>query len=148
MIPWRRKWQTIPVFLPVEFYGQRSLVGYSPRGGKLDMTEQLTLHVYVYTHTHTHTTSLSFHPLMNTWLSEWSRSVLSDSLWPHGRWLPGSSVHGIFQARLPEWIAISFSRGSSWPRDQTQVSRIAGRRFTHQGIAQTLRLFLYIVYYT
>ena len=44
--------------------------------------------------------------------------------------LPGSSVHGIFQARVLEWVAISFSRGSSGPRDQTRVSRIAGRRFT------------------
>ena len=44
--------------------------------------------------------------------------------------LPGSSVHGIFQARILEWVAISFSRGSSWPRDRTQVSRIVGRRFT------------------
>ena len=44
--------------------------------------------------------------------------------------LPGSSIHGIFQARVLEWVAISFSRGSSWPRDWTQVSRIAGRRFT------------------
>ena len=43
---------------------------------------------------------------------------------------PGFSVHGIFQARVLEWVAISFSRGSSWPRDQTWVSRIAGRRFT------------------
>ena len=48
---------------------------------------------------------------------------------------PGSSVHGILQAGIPEWIAISFSRGSSRPRDQTlgwshcKVSRIAGRRF-------------------
>ena len=33
--------------------------------------------------------------------------------------LPGSSVHGIFQARVLEWVAISFSRGHSWPRDQT-----------------------------
>ena len=44
--------------------------------------------------------------------------------------LTGSSVHGIFQARVLEWIAISFSRGSSWPRNQTRVSHIAGRRFT------------------
>ena len=42
---------------------------------------------------------------------------------------PGSSVHGILQARRLEWVAISFSRGSSRPRDRTQVSRIAGRRF-------------------
>ena len=44
--------------------------------------------------------------------------------------LPGSSVHGILQARILEQVAISFSRGSSWPRDRTQVSCIAGRFFT------------------
>ena len=43
--------------------------------------------------------------------------------------LPGSSVHGILQARLLEWVAISFSRGSSRPRDRTQVSCVAGRHF-------------------
>ena len=42
--------------------------------------------------------------------------------------LPGSSVHGILHARILEWVAISFSRGSSRPRDRTQVSHIAGRR--------------------
>ena len=41
----------------------------------------------------------------------------------------GSSVHGMFQARILEWIAISFSRGSSQPRNQTQVSCIAGKFF-------------------
>ena len=44
--------------------------------------------------------------------------------------LQRSSVHGIFQARVPEWVAISFSRGSSQPRDRTWVSRIVGRCFT------------------
>ena len=43
---------------------------------------------------------------------------------------PGFSVHGILQARILEWIAIPFSRGSSRPRDWTLVSRIAGRFFT------------------
>ena len=43
--------------------------------------------------------------------------------------LPGSSDHGILQARILEWVAISFSRGSSQPRDRTQVSSIAGRCF-------------------
>ena len=42
---------------------------------------------------------------------------------------PGSPVPGILQARTLEWVAISFSRGSSWPRDWTQVSRIGGRCF-------------------
>ena len=44
--------------------------------------------------------------------------------------LPGSCVHGILQARILEWVAIFFSRGSSWPRDRTWVSWIAGRSFT------------------
>ena len=42
-VPWRRKWKAIPVFVPGEFHGQRSLVGYSPWGRKeSDTTEQLT----------------------------------------------------------------------------------------------------------
>ena len=41
--------------------------------------------------------------------------------------LPGSSVHGILQARILEWVVIPFSRGSSQPRDQSQVFGIAGR---------------------
>ena len=44
--------------------------------------------------------------------------------------LPGSSDHGISQARILEWVAVPFSRGSSQSRDQTQVSLIAGRFFT------------------
>ena len=43
---------------------------------------------------------------------------------------PGFSVHGILQARTLEWVAISFSRGSSQPRDKTWISQIAGRFFT------------------
>ena len=43
---------------------------------------------------------------------------------------PGSSVHGILQARILEWVAILFSSGSSWPRDWTQVSCTAGRFLT------------------
>ena len=42
---------------------------------------------------------------------------------------PGSSVHGIYQARILECVAMPSSRGSSWPRNQTQVSCIAGRFF-------------------
>ena len=44
--------------------------------------------------------------------------------------LPGSSIHGIFQARVLKWIAISFSRRSSQPRDWTRVFHTVGRRFT------------------
>ena len=52
-----------------------------------------------------------------------SHSVMFKSLWP----LPGSSVHGILQARILEWVAVPFSRVSSQPRDWTQVSCIEGR---------------------
>ena len=51
-----------------------------------------------------------------------SFSVMSSSLWPHRLW--------ILQARILEWVASPFSRGSSQPGDRTQVSHIAGRFFT------------------
>ena len=44
--------------------------------------------------------------------------------------LPDSSVYGILQARILKWVFIPFSRGSSWPRDRSQVSCMAGRFFT------------------
>ena len=50
---------------------------------------------------------------------------------------PGSSIHGIFQAGVLEWVAISFSRGSARPRDRTCPARIAGQtlyHLSHQGI--------------
>ena len=59
-----------------------------------------------------------------------SRSVMSNSCDPMDRSLPGSSVHGISQARILEWVAISFSGESSQLRDQTWVSCTAGRFFT------------------
>ena len=56
---------------------------------------------------------------------------LCPTLWdPMDSSLPGSSDFEILQARILEWFAIPFSRGSSRPRDQTQVSCIAGRLFT------------------
>ena len=53
---------------------------------------------------------------------------------------PGSSVHGILQERGLEWVAIPFARGSSWPRDQTRVSCIAGRFFTIWATVPLYRL--------
>ena len=44
--------------------------------------------------------------------------------------LSGSSVHGILQARILEWVAMLSTRGSSQPRDPTQVSHVAGRFLT------------------
>ena len=61
-----------------------------------------------------------------------SHSVVSDSLWPHDCSPPGSCVRGILQARILQWVAIPFSRGSSQPRYWTHVSlspASAGRFF-------------------
>ena len=51
---------------------------------------------------------------------------------------PGSSIHGIFQARMLEWVAISFSRRSSQPRDWTRVSCIVGNRVTMWATSEVL----------
>ena len=63
--------------------------------------------------------------------------------------LPNSSVHGILQARILELVAVPFSRGSSKPRDQTQVSCISGRFFTTEPLGKPIviiPLFLYSDY--
>ena len=63
-------------------------------------------------------------------------SVMSDD--PMDYCPPGSSVHGILQARILEWVAIPFSRGSSQLRDRTWVSCIAGRFFTISTTRETI----------
>jgi len=60
---------------------------------------------------------------------KWSRSVMSDSLNPVDCSTPSFSIHGILHARILEWITISFSMGSNWPRDRSQVTCIEGRCF-------------------
>ena len=80
------------------------------------------------------------------WLKESESEVVQScpTLWePMECSLPGFSVHEVFQARILKWVAFSFSRGSSQPRDQTLVSHIAGRCFTglsHQGALNINRL--------
>ena len=59
---------------------------------------------------------------------------------------PGSSVHGIFQSRILEWVAISSSGGSSWPRDQTHVSYVScivGQFFTTEPLRKPI---IYLIY--
>ena len=58
--------------------------------------------------------------------------------------LPGSSVHGILQARILEWVAISFSRGSSQARNRTQVCCIAGRFLPDRATKEALRTTCYM----
>ena len=69
---------------------------------------------------------------------QFSHSVVSDSLWPPG--LTDYPVHGILQARILEWVAFPFSRGSSQPRDGTQVSCTAGGFFTSWATREALNV--------
>ena len=82
--------------------------------------------------------------LNSMWLNSAKVKVKVKSLspvWLFSISLSGSSVHGIFQARVLEWIAISFSGGSSQLRNQTWVSCIANRFFTDWAMRET-RIFL------
>ena len=56
------------------------------------------------------------------------------------------TVHGILQARILEWIAVAFSRGSLQPRDQTQVSCIAGGFFYQLSHKQSPRILEWVAY--
>ena len=130
-IPWSRKWQPTPVFLPGKSHGQTSLEGYSPWGRKeSNMTE----------HAHTHTFLM---PIIIWWdfprgslvknLPEMQECcVCAKSLQscltlcdPLDCSPPGSSVHGILQARLLKWVAMPSCRGSSRPRNQTHISYVS-----------------------
>ena len=78
---------------------------------------------------------------MAEWVSEVAQSCLT-LCDPMDYSLPGSSVDGIFQAIVLQWIAISFSRGSSQPRDRIQVSRIVDRHCTVWTTREVLLLLL------
>ena len=74
-----------------------------------------------------------------------SHSEVSNPLQPYGLSPPGSSVRGILQARILEWVVTSFSKGSSQPRDRTQVSRVAGGFFTIWATRKGLKVaFVYL----
>ena len=135
-IPWWMEWHPTLVFLPEEFQGQGSLVGCSPWGSKeSDMTEA----------TQQQHIKVSIFVLVITMLLYFCVGAKSLHLCltlcdPMDHSPPGSSVHGILQARILEWVAMPFSRGSSRPRDQTQVSNIAGRFFTSWAIREAQAL--------
>ena len=73
------------------------------------MTVYINLQIYIYRY-------------MHAWSVTQLCLILCDTL---DCSLPGSSVHGIFQARILEWVPISSSRGTSWPRDRTHISCIS-----------------------
>ena len=143
-IPWRREWLPTPVFLPGEFHGQRSLVGYS--------TGVRVRHSWV---TNTFTLS-ALRPYYLKWgpRSQGSTSpgnfkwrllgpprvseseFCTQSVCMRAKSLQscptlcnltdcspqGFSVHGILQARILEWVVMPFSKGPSKPRDWTLIS--------------------------
>ena len=116
-MPWRREWLPTPVFLPGEYHGQRRLAGYSPQGRKESDTTA---------------TELNWTEILGgavKWCSHNENGLRVKSLQscsthcdPVDCSLPVSSVHGILQARLSEWVAMSSSRDLPKSRDQTHVS--------------------------
>ena len=120
-IPWRRKWQPISVFFPGISHGQRSLVNLQSMGSQRVRhdSDWAHMHTHIYIHIHTHKTNI----YMNIYSCEiymWSKvrvAQLCPTLWDSMDY----TVHGILQARILEWIAFPFSKGSSQPRDWTQV---------------------------
>ena len=93
--------------------------------------------------------SFIYHPGRNSYFhrSDWSDSITSGSevtqscltlCNPMDCSLQGSTVHGISYARILEWVAISFSRKSSQPRDWTQVSQVTGSHFTIRGTREAI----------
>ena len=87
--------------------------------------------------------SLIFHFLKSQWSKKSQAHAHEQSCWtlcsPLDCSPPGSSVHGILQARILEWVAISSSRGSSRPGDRIHVSCVfccAGGFFTHWAIKE------------
>ena len=73
-----------------------------------------------------------FNLIIYDWVSEWVSEVAQSCLTlcnPMDCNLLGFSIHGILQARILEWTATSFSKGSSQPRDRSWVSHIGGIRF-------------------
>ena len=82
---------------------------------------------------------LSSYSILDVWMCLVA-IVVSNSCDPMDCSPPDSSVYGIFQARILEWVAMSSSRGSSQLRDQTHISCIAGRFFTMEppGKSSTL----------
>ena len=145
---WRRQWWPTPVLLPGKSHGRRSLVSYSPRGREeSDTTERLHFHFALEKEMATHSSVLAWripgmgepgglpsmgsHGVGHDWsdlaacthVHACSVAKSSPTLCdPMECRLPGSSVHGIFQARILEWIAIFFSRGSSRFKDWTRIS--------------------------
>ena len=134
-IPWSRKWQLAPVFLPGKFHGQRSLVGYSSNENLLYNTgnsAQYSVITYMRKESEKEWRyvgkKVKVKSLSRVWLFATPRDCSP----------PSFSVHGIFQARILEWVAISSSKGSSQSWDQTHISCISRQILHHRTTWGTL----------
>ena len=153
-IPWRRKWQPTPLFLPGKFHGQRNLAGCSPWCGKRVRNALATKQQKISCRGVGYDVSDSVHINWNfSWYPSWTVKYLNDISYAcmHAKSLqlcttlfdpmdwssPGSSVHGILQVRILEWVAMPSSRRSSWPRNWTCISHgscFAGRVLTAEPV--------------
>ena len=157
MHAWRRWWHPTPVLLPGKSHGRRSLVGCSPWSRKgLDTTERLHFHFSLSCIGEGNGNPLPYSCLENprvrgawwaavygvarswTRLKRLSSNSSSSSSSMHACSPPGSSVHGILQARILERVVMPFSRGSSLPRVETEspvvpVSQAGSLPLSHQG---------------
>ena len=126
--PWKGKWQLTPVFLLGKFHGQSCLVSYSPQGCQQPDTNA--------------------HKVKD--VSSFFVVVWSLSVWifrdPMDCSLPGSSVHGISQARIPEWVATSFFRESSWAYDQTCFTCSGKQLLYHWATRKNFKYFSLMFY--
>ena len=128
---WRRKQQSTPVFLPGESQGRWSLVGCHLWGRtELDTTEV--------TQQQQQQGSMSRLSNQCARLCVFSCVRLCDSMDSSP---PASSIHGIILARILEWVAISFSRAFSLPRDQTHISCIGKQVLYHCTTWEAIRQF-------
>ena len=147
-IPWRRAWQPTPVFLPGEHSSLRTEEPgelHGARGVHGVAKSQTWLKWFSMEHRWPDTL------LGRKWVLRECDWLRNEEIWLHllalilpmeDVWLcdpmdcssPGSSVHGISQTRMLEWVAISFSRGSSQPREQTRISWVSctGRWILYQ----------------
>ena len=138
-IPWSRKWQLVSVFLPRKIpqteepgglrpWGCKARHDWAPVSSSVRRVGRNSLGLIQRFHLKLHVSQIIH---LSASEVKWSEAAQScpTLLDPMDCSPPGSSVHGILQARILEWVDISFSKGSSRPRDWTEISRIAGRRF-------------------
>ena len=117
---------------PLQYSGLENSMDYIVHGVAKSRTRLSNFHSL---------TSCCLPAILKLFISEVPQSC--PTLWtPMDCSLPGSSFHGILQARVLEWGAISFSRGSSWPRDQTLVSSIPGRHFNLWATREVQKQFI------